>query len=79
MPLFVLKMKVGDLDKSKCSPKFLSHNLADDVIVNVSSNVSNNSFVQTLIIGNNDLNGSNNIVLSNVSKNFFNLSFVTVI
>ncbi|MCK9417603.1 hypothetical protein M0Q97_13255 [Candidatus Dojkabacteria bacterium] len=35
MPLFVLKMKVGDLDKSKCSTKFLSHNLADDVIVNV--------------------------------------------
>lgn len=35
MPLFVLKMKVGDLDKSKCSTKFLSHNLTDDIIVNV--------------------------------------------
>ena len=35
MPLFVLKMKVGDLDKSKCSTKFLSYNLTDDVIVNV--------------------------------------------
>lgn len=34
-PLFVKQMKVGDLDKSKCSHKFLSHNLSDDTIVNV--------------------------------------------
>lgn len=35
MPLFVRRMRVGELDKSKCSIKFLSHNLNDDVIVNV--------------------------------------------
>jgi hypothetical protein len=35
MPLFVRRIKVGELDKSKCSTKFLSHNLNDDVIVNV--------------------------------------------
>ena len=35
MPLFVRRMKVGDLDKTKCSRKFLLHNLNDDVIVNV--------------------------------------------
>lgn len=34
-PLFVIEMKVGDLDKTKCSHKFLSHNLSDDKIVNV--------------------------------------------
>ena len=28
-------MAVGELDKSKCSRKFLSHNLRDDVVVNV--------------------------------------------
>jgi hypothetical protein len=35
MPLFVRRVKVGELDKTKCSTKFLSHNLNDDVIVNV--------------------------------------------
>lgn len=35
MPLFVKPTKVGDLDITKCSPKFLTHNFADDVIVNV--------------------------------------------
>lgn len=35
MPLFVRHIRVGDLDKTKCSPKFLSHNFNDDVIVNV--------------------------------------------
>lgn len=35
MPLFVRQMLVGELDKSKCSHKFLSHNLKDEVIVNV--------------------------------------------
>lgn len=34
-PLFVKVMKVGELDKSKCSHKFLSHNFNDDVLVNV--------------------------------------------
>ena len=34
-PLFVRLMSVSELDKSKCSSKFLSHNLNDDVIVNV--------------------------------------------
>lgn len=35
LPLFVRQIKVGDLDKTKCSHKFLSHNLNDDVVVNV--------------------------------------------
>jgi len=35
MPLFVRQIKVGELDKSKCSTKFLSHNFSDDMIVNV--------------------------------------------
>lgn len=35
MPLLVRHIRVGDLDKTKCSPKFLSHNFNDDVIVNV--------------------------------------------
>jgi hypothetical protein len=35
MPLFVRKMKVGELDKDKCSNKFLSHNFSDDLIVSV--------------------------------------------
>jgi hypothetical protein len=35
LPLFVRQIKVGELDKSKCSSKFLSYNLNDDVIVNV--------------------------------------------
>lgn len=35
MPLFVRKMKVGELDKTKCSTKFLSHNFNDYVFVNV--------------------------------------------
>lgn len=34
-PKFVRLMSVSELDKSKCSSKFLSHNLNDDVIVNV--------------------------------------------
>lgn len=34
-PLFVRQMLVGELDKSKCSHKFLSHNLPDNEIVNV--------------------------------------------
>ena len=29
-PLFVRQMLVGELDKSKCSHKFLSHNLPDE-------------------------------------------------
>jgi len=33
MPTVVKQMKVGELDKSKCSTKFLSHNFTDDVIV----------------------------------------------
>lgn len=35
MPLYVKEVRLGDLDKSKCSSKFLSHNLPDDTIVNV--------------------------------------------
>lgn len=35
MPLFVRVMKVSELDESKCSRKFLSHNLSNDAIVNV--------------------------------------------
>ena len=27
MPVFVRQMKVSELDKNKCSKKFLSHNL----------------------------------------------------
>ena len=34
-PLFVKEMKVGDLDKSKCSTKFLTHNFDDDMVVHV--------------------------------------------
>ena len=34
-PLLVKRMMVGNLDKSKCSFKFLEHNLCNDVIVNV--------------------------------------------
>lgn len=34
-PLFLKRMKVGQLDKTKCSAKFLSHNLNDDAIINV--------------------------------------------
>lgn len=34
-PLFVQQILVKDLDKTKCSAKFLSHNLPDDTIVNV--------------------------------------------
>lgn len=34
-PLFTRKMKVGDLDKSKCSIKFLAHNLSADEFVNI--------------------------------------------
>lgn len=35
LPLYVKEMKLGELDKTKCSPKFLTHNLPDDTIVNV--------------------------------------------
>lgn len=34
-PLYVKKMKIGDLDKTRCSPKFLSHNFPNEMIVNV--------------------------------------------
>lgn len=34
-PIFVRRITVGGLDKTKCSTKFLSHNLSDDTIVNV--------------------------------------------
>ena len=34
-PLHVRKIMAGDLDKSKCSAKFLSHKLNDNTIVNV--------------------------------------------
>lgn len=34
-PLFVRKMMVSELDKTKCSARFLSHELNDDVLVNV--------------------------------------------
>ena len=34
-PIFVKQVKVSDLDKSKCSHKFLTHNLTVDTIVNV--------------------------------------------
>lgn len=34
-PIFVTSVLVGDLDKSKCSHKFLSHNFPDDMHVNV--------------------------------------------
>lgn len=33
--VFVKPMKVSELDKTKCSQKFLSHNFKDDMIVNV--------------------------------------------
>lgn len=33
--VFVRQMKVSELDKTKCSPKFLSHNFDDDLMVNV--------------------------------------------
>ncbi len=33
--LLVKPVLVGDLDKTKCSPKFLSHNFSDEMIVNV--------------------------------------------
>ena len=35
MSIFVRIMKVGELDKTKLSTKFLSHNIADDSLVNV--------------------------------------------
>lgn len=35
MPIFVKQIKVGELDKTKCSSKFLSHNLDDNMIVNI--------------------------------------------
>jgi hypothetical protein len=33
--MFVIPMPVSDLDKTKCSSKFLSHNLPPDTFVNV--------------------------------------------
>lgn len=33
--IFVRKIAIGELDKTKLSNKFQSHNLSDDVIVNV--------------------------------------------
>jgi len=39
MPLFVREMMVSELDKTKCSTKFLSHNLNDDTMVNVKCHV----------------------------------------
>jgi hypothetical protein len=35
MTRFVRQFRVGDLDKSKCSAKFLTHNFSDDYVVNV--------------------------------------------
>lgn len=34
-PVFVRPVRVGDLDRGKLPPKFLSHNISDDAIVNV--------------------------------------------
>jgi hypothetical protein len=34
-PLLVKPMKVSELDKTKCSTKFLSHNFNNDLVVNV--------------------------------------------
>ena len=34
-PLLIKQMKVSELDKTKCSNKFLIHNFPDDKIVNV--------------------------------------------
>lgn len=34
-PTLVCEVEVGSLDVEKCSPKFLSHNLPKDTIVNV--------------------------------------------
>jgi len=39
-PLFVRQIMVSELDKSKCSNKFLSHNLSDDTIVNVKCDIN---------------------------------------
>jgi hypothetical protein len=36
--IFVKQMMVGELDKRRCSPKFLSHNLPDETTVNVKCN-----------------------------------------
>lgn len=35
MPVFVKQIRVADLDKSKCSHKFLSHRFDDDMIIYV--------------------------------------------
>lgn len=35
LPVFVTKMMVKDLDKTKCSNKFLGNNLPEDAVVNV--------------------------------------------
>lgn len=47
MPIYVNRIKVKDLDKTKCSSKFLSHNLPDDTFV----------FVKCMIDGKLDLRG----------------------
>lgn len=48
--ILVKQVKVSDLDKSKCSHKFLIHNFPDDMIVNVKC-LQNGTF---------DLRGKNN-------------------
>ena len=35
LPVYVRAVKIKDLDKSKCSPKFLSHNFNEETIVYV--------------------------------------------
>lgn len=48
--VLVTPMRVGDLDKSKCSAKFLSHNFPDDYVV----------YVKCYADGTPDLRGNNN-------------------
>ena len=38
----VREIMVGDLDKSKCSYKFLSHNFPDDMIVHIKCDENGN-------------------------------------
>lgn len=49
VPVFVIRMRVGDLDKNKLSNKFLSHNITDNEEV----------FVKCDEQGNLDLRGKN--------------------
>ena len=49
-PLFVKQMRVGELNRDQCSPKFLSHNFPPDMVVNV----------KVLITGEIDLRGKRN-------------------